>query len=272
MTTKCGNLPSKGKRIVLYGIGMRTMAVRTLLEGFQIVGLMDRDPERQGDYILGVPILSLEEAEERGDVIVISANDSYYQVIYRRIRHTSLPVYFFSGEAAQAEAPPTAHHYSRELDWTWAELEEKARHYEVLSFDVFDTLVQRAVCSPNDVFQLLNLRLRREGLLPDGLHFAEMRSQSALALPSWAGIQEIYKEMERLFHLDPVLTGHILELELDLERKLLRPVLPSPGPAGQGDLAGIGYVPSLPVYSRDAGDVRAAGPRGTYLSFLRTAP
>ena len=42
-------------RIVLYGIGRYTATLLEGLEGFRIVGLMDKDPDNIGKVMFGIP-------------------------------------------------------------------------------------------------------------------------------------------------------------------------------------------------------------------------
>ena len=82
----------KGARIVLYGIGRYTA---TLLDGlkdteFRFVGLMDKDPDNLGKVILGVPVIDRHTAEQSADMVVINTSETYWSVIYNRIKDIKL--------------------------------------------------------------------------------------------------------------------------------------------------------------------------------------
>lgn len=89
----------KDKRMVLYGIGLGAVLI-TENDCFQFVGLMDRDPANIGRTMYGLPIISLAEAENIADMIVINAPETYWEIIYKRIANSKIPVYFRNGEKA----------------------------------------------------------------------------------------------------------------------------------------------------------------------------
>lgn len=89
----------KDKKIVLYGIGLGAVLV-TANDCFRFVGLMDRDPANIGRTMYGLPIISLAEAETIADMIVINAPETYWEIIYKRIENSKIPIYFRNGEKA----------------------------------------------------------------------------------------------------------------------------------------------------------------------------
>ncbi len=91
-------LEKKDSNIVLYGIGRYTATlVPALKEEFHFTGLMDKDPANHGKILHGLPILSLQEAEEQADLIIINVSATYWRIIYRRIKDSRIPVYFLNG-------------------------------------------------------------------------------------------------------------------------------------------------------------------------------
>ena len=91
----------KNKRIVVYGIGRFTATLVPMLSDWNIVGLMDKNPEKIGTYVYGLPIIGLAEVENRADVIIINTLGTYWDLIYQRIKSVDLPVYFRNGEKAE---------------------------------------------------------------------------------------------------------------------------------------------------------------------------
>lgn len=88
------------KKIVLYGVGRGTANLVSKNDVFEIVGLMDKDQTNVGIVMYGLPVLSLKEAEKRADMIIISAPETYWRLIYKRIQESKIPVYFRNGEKA----------------------------------------------------------------------------------------------------------------------------------------------------------------------------
>ena len=93
----------KSKRIVIYGIGRYTATLIPQLKDYNIIGFMDRDPEKIGQVIYGLPILSKDEVEEQADLIIINTVQAYWQTIFARIQDIQIPVYFRNGEQAIIE-------------------------------------------------------------------------------------------------------------------------------------------------------------------------
>lgn len=88
------------KKIVLYGIGRGTVNLVSKNNIFKIVGLMDKEQTNIGRIMYGLPILSLKDAEEKADIIIINAPETYWELIYKRIQESKIPVYFRNGEKA----------------------------------------------------------------------------------------------------------------------------------------------------------------------------
>ena len=79
-------------RIVLYGIGRYTATLLEGLSGFHIVGLMDKDLGNVGKVMFGVPVIDKETAEREADIVIINTAETYWDVIYSRIRDIRIPV------------------------------------------------------------------------------------------------------------------------------------------------------------------------------------
>jgi FMN phosphatase YigB (HAD superfamily) len=102
---------------------------------------------------------------------------------------------------------------------------------DLISFDVYDTVMTRSVGEPSSLFYLLGEQLLERGILrgsPEGfarsLQSASHRARSAIAPPGDVTLAGIYEE---LVHGLPYLREHVevmMAAELDLERKLSRPM------------------------------------------------
>ena len=132
----------KNLRIVLYGIGRYTVTLLDGLNGFNIVGLMDKDSANIGRTISGVPIFDQDTARRKADMIIINTAETYWDVIYNRIRDIGMPVYYINGEKAGTGRQRKAVNRFRNL--SYQELELKAERAEIVSFDFFDTLFMRS--------------------------------------------------------------------------------------------------------------------------------
>ncbi len=210
----------RDKRIVLYGIGRRTLTLLPGLQGFHVVGLLDRDAGNLGKSFSGIPVISLAEAEACADVIIINSDPTNFQIIYQRIVGTHLPVYYATGE--RAKLPSTD--YTDFADWgkTEEQLREQIRQHDVITFDFFDTLAMRRCLDPTDVFRILEHRLPIEHPLAD--RFARLRQEAA----GETGEEEptlaaIYQALAQKAGLSADAVASLQKEELQLEEELCLP-------------------------------------------------
>jgi FMN phosphatase YigB (HAD superfamily) len=98
----------------------------------------------------------------------------------------------------------------------------------VASFDVFDTVLTRAVGSPHGQFLMLGRRLAYSGtitLSPEAFAYARAAAERrALANLGEPTLDEIYSELGMALGLEPSLSATLTESELALHAELLRPV------------------------------------------------
>lgn len=149
----------QGKNLVLYGLGYRTGGlIEALGDKFHFIGLMDRDEENIGKIFFGKSVLDRAAVIERADAIVI-VSVSFYDVIFRRIAtlwtEHHIPIYFPNGvQATMAgqgydKMPEEAMRLARE------QVKADIQAHDVISFDLFDTLLMRKVLDSETVFSLV---------------------------------------------------------------------------------------------------------------------
>ena len=101
------------------------------------------------------------------------------------------------------------------------DLYEQMESVDIVSFDLFDTLVMRKTLSHTDVFELLNLRLRERGLfIPD---FAKLRlyAEKELSKISAPRLVSIYERVLELAGGNFITASELAELEWELDFSLL---------------------------------------------------
>ena len=103
--------------------------------------------------------------------------------------------------------------------------------YQVISFDVFDTLVERALEKPEDLFQLLNPVFDEVTESHHIVGFSELRiagealarrkaAEAGDAAPEDISLEEIYREIADTYHLSDFCAQRMCEAEKDMERWL----------------------------------------------------
>lgn len=209
----------KNARMILYGIGRYTATLLGGLKGFRFVGLMDKDPANVGKIMFGLPIVDKAAAEEMADMVIINTSETYWDVIFSRIQDIRIPVFYKNGVRAVKKEAVRLRNPFKEL--SYEELCRQIREANIVSFDFFDTLFMRAVCSPRDVFRLMETgcKEKRSG----EISYTEIRNKAKEALRGNYSLDELYAQIEALSGLPHYLTEDIKNRELSLEKKLLVP-------------------------------------------------
>ena len=183
----------KDKRIILYGVGINTQAILENASGFEFMGLMDQATE--GQTIYWYPVLTEKEAVlgyNNDRIIVIVARESVVDIIYKRIEHLhdecGIGIYDVSGhdlsQRGSALVPNDIPYWNTSFD----ELCQEIDRHDVISFDIFDTLLMRRVLQPKDVFDLVE-RAGANGFTKERIS-AEKRLDG-----KYPTLDEIYEEM-----------------------------------------------------------------------------
>lgn len=209
------------KRIVLYGIGRYTATVlRALKKEFNFVGLMDKDPQNIGKMIDGVPVFSLKQAEHNADMIIINTSNMYWKIIYRRIKMSKIPVYYLDGNIAKdSEEEYIDKEYFK---LSVSALYKKLMNYDVVSFDVFDTLVMRKIFNQSDIFELLQIDANKKW--KTDIPIKEIRIRSvAMAGICEPTLEDIYEVIEKEIGLTDEQKTWLMNREIQLEEEFCAP-------------------------------------------------
>jgi hypothetical protein len=95
----------KDLRIVLYGIGVKTISILENIN-FNFIGLMDKNPDSIGKTYFELKVLSPDEVIKSADIIIIVSADVYFQTIFSRIeflqKEHSIPIFFCDGTEAKS--------------------------------------------------------------------------------------------------------------------------------------------------------------------------
>lgn len=85
------------------------------------------------------------------------------------------------------------------------------KKYEVVSFDIFDTLLKRDVSSPTEVFRLIEEKI--------GENFSELRIQAEKKARTLLNKEEV--TLEDIYHFLPQSLNIAKDMELKCEKELL---------------------------------------------------
>ncbi len=164
----------KGSKAALYGLGTETeKALFWLKDRMEIIGLLDSFREKGKLY--GKRILSFGQAlEERVELIIVVARPGSCRVIAGKIgdacRKNGIVLLDIRGKDL-LESRQAAYDFSETAGNTREELYRRIAQAEVVSFDLFDTLIMREVLSSSDIFEFLK---NTEGVPATSAELAEM--------------------------------------------------------------------------------------------------
>lgn len=214
----------RSKRIVLYGLGGNTQKIleKTSAE-YNIVALMDA--EKVGQRYWNLPVISVKEAKSNADIVIVVARDSVLRIIYQRISELEdfdIPIYDVKGNRLK-EIFSNENFYTNQPYWkkNLQELKEKIDQYEIISFDIYDTLIMRCVPRDTIIFELVEEELKQTYKIDFPFAFCRVRAEEKenrknAEVPN---IYQIYDTLQESFGVSDAKRNLLLKLELDMEEK-----------------------------------------------------
>ena len=212
---------SKDEKLVIYGLGNNTKNVIYRCPEYRIIGLMDRN--RTGEMEWGKNILSIEEVNKLGvKKIVIIATSANVPIIYRRIakkcKNFDISVFDVNGVLqSTVEKEYVANPFY--LSCKFNEVKEAIDACDVVSFDVFDTLLMRDLLYPTDIFELVEDRIKSS--FPLDYEFGKIRIKAEMELYKYGNptILEIYNKIEEVTGTDHKIVTELMAMEIEEERR-----------------------------------------------------
>lgn len=147
--------PFKDKRIAVYGTGINAERVICSVEGYDFVCMLSNDAAVIGTEFFGKKVKGLRDALSDIDIILIAAIPSATRIVYERIKREvpdHIMIYDLSGNQLNAPLYYTKHDYWNK---SYDDLIMAIDDHDVISFDVFDTLLMRKVLYPTTVQKVL---------------------------------------------------------------------------------------------------------------------
>ena len=221
-----GDIFVKENKVAIYGLGTETerflndngkkLQVICLLDGFRDSGEM-----------FGYPIMPIEQAIVSGvRLIIVVARPGSCKAIAKRIsdlcRENRVELYDVRGKDLLASVA-ARYDFSSVSGESREALFEKIYNTDIVSFDLFDTLVMRKVYSYSDVFELIDMELRKSGIaIPD---FAKRRlsAEKELSKQYSPTLEDIYGEVLRQIGGCFLSAEELAEIEWDIDFSTMIP-------------------------------------------------
>lgn len=212
-------LDGSARSIIIYGTGIHTEKLLQNISDQRIAGLMD--VRRTGETLWGKRVLSYEEAAKVSNAcIVIIARNAVIHVIYQRIegfvKKHAIPVFDINGNLLTREQITQEKRACFSLDKK--EFERRMAEADVISFDIFDTLLCRRVMRPADVFRLMDTDLQTEVC-----GFSDLRIKAEGSLEGkHPTIYEIYERFLKYTSEIKDTVKDFARREIEIEKKVLQ--------------------------------------------------
>ncbi len=207
--------------IAVYGTGKNAELILKHIKGYDFFALISPNPTGKTAY--GKNVITVEEAIKRAGMILIAAIPSSTSIVYARIKEIipeGIPVYDMRGQKLNGEA-----YYKNNVYWKkrLSDLYRLVDSHDVISFDMFDTLVMRRIVRPSDIFLVIEEKIKKK---QQGVPFAKWRKEAEesankhICCPT---IAQIYETMKMLYGLEGECVYEWMQTEIAAERELITP-------------------------------------------------
>lgn len=216
-------------KLAIYGLGNNTKLLLEDNKTYNIVALLDSIHE--GENYWGLPVVDCKTAHEMGvKVIIILARAANVPIIFQRIKldciKYGIEVFDINGEDQIALAQKSKEEYKCPAIYkniTKEKFIKAVEEAEVISFDIFDTLLKREVLYPTDVFYLVEEEAKKQGIDLQGIDFYKERIAAERELYPKCNprFSDIYSNLVSKSILTEETSQKLMKLELEEERKQL---------------------------------------------------
>lgn len=207
--------------LVIYGTGINAEAVVKSCEDYPIAGLMD--VSKTGQTFWGKKVLSEKEVLNSGlHLVVVIARPAVLGIIYNRLKLWSeeyairIQDVYGNNIADRVSENKCESPY---FDVSYENLIKEIDSHEIISFDIFDTVLMRRVYEPTDVFLLIDEEVIEK--LPKRFSIMRKETEQELLKYSEPNIYQIYARMEEKYHLTQKTCHCLMNKELKKEKEIL---------------------------------------------------
>lgn len=185
-------------QIVLYGLGIETERILNEWNGkYNVIGLLDGFKTFGQQY--GYPILDVKDVVKFDNLaIIVVARPGSCKAIAKRIgdlcRENQIALMDIRGKDLLV-TNQVSYDLSHISGVTKAELMEKIEQADVVSFDLFDTLVMRQTLSSDDVLEYVNCKLQEKGIFIEDFCRRRLASEKELSKDTAPTLTEIYEHV-----------------------------------------------------------------------------
>ena len=204
----------KHRKIVLYGIGPETEILLNSVNEFNIVGLMDPNKKIENKFFYEKKILSEKNVIKIRPIIIIVSKEEKADIIFSEIEHlqkkNKIEIFFKDGKKFLHSSKKNQLSKSFVIP-NINQLKKEILQNDIISFDIFDTLVVRNVLDPHDIFSIVEKNIHKKFKKNINFYLERIISEN-----------ECYNEFSHNFSLDQVYEK--LQKKLKIDSKLLNSI------------------------------------------------
>lgn len=218
--------PYKNRRIAIYGLGTETERVLYKIRyDFQIVGLLDGYKEEGTLY--DKPIISLKYAIEcQVKLILVVARPGSCRAILKRIgavcKENDIALVDVRGRNL-CNMKKASYYFTDTDGISRKYLMEQADKSDLISIDLFDTLIMRRTLFSSDIFEIVDYRLKEKGIVIEDFSDRRLAGEKYLAKSMAPTLVEIYSYMKKTYLIEELIPEEAAELEWQIDYELVVP-------------------------------------------------
>ena len=184
----------KNKNVAIYGLGTETERFLSEYESsFSVIGLLDG--YKESGEIYGYPVVPLNETVRKGvSLIIVVARPGSCKAIAKRIgsfcNENDIALYDVRGRDLLSVSN-VSFEFSDLDGISRSELWKKIEQADVVSFDLFDTLITRKLYSYTDIFELVDLKLREKGIVIPDFPRLRLYAEKELSKGKTPGLEDL---------------------------------------------------------------------------------
>lgn len=214
------------KDIVIYGLSTETQRVLEEWDGkYNVIGLLDGYKSEGSQF--GYPILDIKDILKKENVvIVVVARPGSCKAIMRRIgascSENNIAVFDVRGKDLLVESK-VVYDFANTECYFKENLIQQIRNVEVVSFDLFDTLIARNILWFEDLVEIIEQKLHNKGV--DIRDFVQKRIflEKKLSCGRSPKLEEIYAELLKDLNVEDFNAFELAELEYRTDCELICP-------------------------------------------------
>lgn len=213
-------------KIAIYGLGTETEKVLAELSSeFHIIGLLDGYKDK--GILYNMPIISLEQAvEEQVKIILVAARPGSCKAIAKRIGKVCMDNHIalidIRGKNL-CDINKVVYDFKNFNGITRQQLLEKIAKKDIVSFDLFDTLIMRQTLFSTDILELLDCKLKEREIIIEDFKEKRLSCEKELSKYKAPTLVEIYAYMKEIYSIVNLNPEEVANLEWQIDYELIVP-------------------------------------------------